>query len=484
MPIMKGEDLMNGFNIFGYDVKTSYTKQLADYIADLKYDDIPAEVVERAKFTTLHTIGCSLAATHLEMSNSADRIAHQISCDGSATSWVSGKKMSAAAACFTNGTAADMLDWEDCSYTGHPMAALVPTSIAVAEELGVSGKDYITAFIAGFEIYQRIALCVGHPARGRQPKYGHALPNWPIFAASAAAAKFYGLNSEQCNQTIGMSVLFHKQLSNLQQATLSGAYHYESGWCAQGGLQAALCAREGINNLMDSLDIPYAYVEQQLDDPAYEWLNKELGSRYTLMELLVKHWPANMWVQNPVEAALNLLEKYAFSIDSIDEIIVDPPLEFRMHFRPEGYESLMDAEFSTPYCIAVALCNPKPGAVWYSEENMKNPRVLSLASKVKAGPSKPDGLLEMFTIFLDSNGKDFPKRDVTIKMQDGTIYKETVVLPKGHPANMLTKEEFHDLFLYQSSPALGQQKAQQLFEYITDLEKQDSLSNISQFFIR
>lgn len=475
---------MSGFNIFNYDVKTNYTEQLSDFLTNLRYEDLPKDVIDRAKCTTLHAIGCSIAAADMDMTKSANKIAAEVGKGGNATSWTNGQKLTPAAACFANGTACDMLDWEDCSYTGHPMAALVPAAMAVAEDQKATGKDYLTAFVAGFEVYQRIALCVGHPAKGRPVKFGHALPNWPVFAASMAAAKFYGLDAEKTNQAIGMSVLFHKQLSNLQQATLSGAYHYESGWCAQGGLQAALCAREGINNLKDSLDIPYAYVEQQIEDPPYEWLNKELGSRWLLMELLVKHWPANMWVQNPVEAALSLLKQHQFALEDIEEIIVNPPLEFRMHFRPEGYESLMDAEFSTPYCIAAALYNPDPGPEWYSAETMKDPKVLALAAKVKSGDAAPDGLLYMFNIFLESNGKAFPKRTVTIRMKDGTVYEEMVELPKGHPANMLTHDEFHELFLHQTSKTLPKEKAEGLFNFIMDLENQEDLSKIGQFFVQ
>lgn len=473
---------MGGFNIFGFDVKTNYTDQLSQFLVDLRYEDIPAEVLDRAKCMTLHTIGCAIAAADMSMTESANRIAEEIGSGGRATSWTTGKKLTANGACFTNATACDMLDWEDCCYTGHPMASLVPTAMAIAEEEKACGKDYLTAFVAGFEVYQRIALCVGDPSKGRTPGFGHALPNWPIFAASMAAAKFYGLDVEKTNQALGMSVLFHKQTSNLQQATLSDAYHFENGLCAQGGLQAAMCAQEGFKNLKDSLDIPYSYVELQSENPTYEWMNKDLGKRWFLLESLVKHWPANMWVQNPIEAALLLLKDHQFNPDEIEEIIVDPPLEYRMHFRPEGYESVMDAEFSTPYCVAAALYYPVPGAWWYSKETMKDPKVLALAAKVKGGDSEPDGLLPMFNTFLQSEGKAFPKRTVTIRMKDGAVYEKVVELPKGHPANMLTHEEFRESFLQQTEKAMTRENAEALFHFIMDLENQEDLSQIGRFF--
>ena len=115
---------------------TNYTQVLAEYAANLTYDKIPAEVIERAKLMTLHTLGVSLAAKMDELAQNAVKIGSELNngVGGSATVWTTGEKLSPANAVFVNGTISDILDWEDCSWTGHPSASAVPVSIAVAED--------------------------------------------------------------------------------------------------------------------------------------------------------------------------------------------------------------------------------------------------------------------------------------------------------------------------------------------------------------
>jgi len=312
------------------------------------------------------------------------------------------------------------------------------------------------------------------------------LANWPIWAASSAAAKMLGLNREQIDKTMGMTVLFHKLTSNLEQASMTDAYHYEHGqeaWC---GVMAAMCAKEGVSNLLGALDIPYAFFEQfcpqHLPEPRYDWLNKDLGMRYTIMELLIKHWPANMWIQTPVELAHDIVKENDIDVNQIVEIIVDPAMNRppRMHFRPEGFDSLFEAEFSTPYCIAACLLEDKPGANWYSDDNLKNPKLLALASKVKSGPTPQPAF--PFAYFFESNGKHSFVRTVTIMLNDGTTYSKTSDLHKGSPTYMLTWEEFHKLFMDQTAFELGNEKSQGLYEFIKELENVQDVSEIGKFF--
>ena len=104
------------------------------------------------------------------------------------------------------------------------------------------------------------------------------------------------------------------------------------------------------------------------------------------METLLKHWPANMWVQTPVELVRKLADENGFGPDDIEEIILDAPIRNRMWAPDEGFTSVTHAQFSAPYVIACMLYNPVPGAYWYSQEMMKDPKIIALAKKVKSGP--------------------------------------------------------------------------------------------------
>jgi len=460
--------------------KTDYTAELAKYIVASKFEDLPAEVIDRAKHITLHTIGAGLAASKLSLIQKAERVAARISGGGSGSStiWGNGKKSSSAVAAFANGTAADALDWEDCSWTGHPSAGLIPAGIAVAEETQCSGKDYLVAIVAAYEVYQRIAMSVQPPDDFNHSK-GWGLATWQIFTASVAAAKLYNLNEKKTEQAMGMSVLYHKMLSNLQQATMSDAYHYEWGFSALSGILAAICAQEGVDNLERCMDIPYAYQEQLTESVKREWLLKDIGQRYLIMDLLIKHWPANMWVQTPVEICVDLVKTNGINLEDIESIIVDPPTQGRMHFDSKGFSSTMDAQFSLPYTISAALYYKHPGAEWYSEEAMKNEQILQLAAKVHGGENPPLSLQDSFLLF-QSGG--FPVKQVTIVLKDGKTFQQMQAYHKGHPNMMMTNEEFFELFMEQTKDALSERKAAQLYNFVMDLESVEDMSEIGFFF--
>lgn len=454
---------------------TRYTQTLADYASGLRYEDIPGEVLERARMLTLHTIGTALAANPVPLSASAVKVAQAVNCGagGEASVWLGGGKLSMAEAAFANGTLSDMLDWEDCAWAGHPSAGVIPVAVAVAEGLHRSGKDYLAAVVAGYEVYQRVSMAV-QPAADFDHNQGWALGNWQIFAASTPAAKLMGLDGSQMNQAFGMSVLYAAMPTNLQQATMSGAYHYQYGIAAQNGILAAMCAKEGIESLNDCFDIPYAYCEQLTKAVDRSWLDRNLGSVYYMMDVLVKHWPTNMWVNTPLEIVDLLVKEHHIDYRGIEEITINPPTQYRMHYEKEGFGTLMAAQFSIPYVIAARLLEPQPGPNWYTPEMFGNPELLELAGRVKAGPDPEDTLLGAFNIFQAGS---HPQKTVTIRMKDGTVYEKTKRTHKGHPLDMMSREEFCDRFRRQASFALTPERTEEIIQFVLSLDQVGDMSS-------
>lgn len=453
---------------------TEYTRKLAEYAVGVCYEDIPEEVLERARMLTLHTIGTALAARPVSLSASAVKVAEAANGGkgGEASVWLGGGKLSMAEAAFANGTLSDMLDWEDCAWAGHPSAGVVPAAMAVSEGLHKSGKEYLEAVVAGYEVYQRVSMAV-QPAADFDHNQGWALGNWQIFAASTPAGKLLGLDGGQMNQAMGMSVLYAAMPTNLQQATMSNAYHYQYGIAAQNGILAAMCAKQGIESLNDCFDIPYAYCEQLTKEVDRSWLNRNLGETYYMMDVLVKHWPANMWVNTPVEMVDLMAKEYGIDYRNIEEIVVNPPTQYRMHYEKDGFDTLMAAQFSIPYVIAASLIDPQPGPNWYTGEMFRNPELLELAGKVKAGPDKEDTLLGAFHIFQEGS---HPEKTVTITMKDGTVYKKTQRTHKGHPLDMMSREEFCDRFRRQASFALDQEQTERIIDFVLNLDTVEDMS--------
>lgn len=474
---------------------TLYTQALSEYTQNLKYEDLPAEVVERAKAILLDTIGAALAASGTSIAGKACRMALSANNGegGPVSVWGTGKQMSAINAALVMGTMADILDWEDCAWTGHPSAAVIPCAWIAAQERHKSGRDLIAAIVAGYEVYQRIAMAV-QPSDERWKTRGWGLTNWQIFAATISACKVYGLDARKVNQAIGLACESSTMPTTYHAATMSDFRPFEYGYRARDGFLIAKSVEQGIHNNLDGLDDPRCYagvmcgdaashsnvgekLEATKDEADLSWLTRDLGTRYLLMETQFKHWPADMWSQAAVELVIDLVRQHGFAPNEIAEILVDPATENRMLLPDGGFDSITYAQFSTPYAIAAALCQPAPGADWYTPEMMHSAQVLDLAKRVKAGSSPADSAMSCFRQFRTGT---YPVKTVTVTLKDGTQYTGQMDCPPGHPSKMLSREEQVDRFRARASAVLEGDRLEQVLQGLSSIETVDDIGTLAE----
>lgn len=459
-----------GFNYHG--ITTDMTKQLCHFVKELKFEDIPPMVIERAKMNIMHTVGVSLCSAQLQQVKDAIQISQEMSPGASqeATQWATGKKMSWEAAAFTAGSMGDMLDWEDCSVTGHPSAGVIPTAVIAAEVLKKSGKDLLTAVVAGYEVYQRVALA------------GNSnIVSYNIFGCLAVLMKLMDLPEEKMNQAFGIGTACAIIPTSPHETTMSDSLNYLYGYKAENTVTMIKTALNGIESMEDAFDDPTAYLyHTKMIQP--QWITKELGESWLMMTMiLIKHWPANVFVQTYAELAARLVTKYRFNPDDVAEIIISPSVEFRHWYSETGYESVTQAQFSIPYCTACAMYHPEPGALWYQPETMKDQKIIDLMMKVKA-----DGFVK-FDFFKARFIQDLingthPEKFMTVRMKDGTEYVESAFTHPGHPNYMLTRDEFKDMFRLTTKNVLSPEKTEGAIDCICNLEKYEDASILPSFF--
>ena len=457
-----------GFNTHG-PLTTDWTKQLCHFIKTLKYEDIPPMVIEQAKMMVMQTVGVSLCSADLKQVKDVIAISKEMSpgSEGTATLWADGAKVSWEAAALTAGTMGDTLDWEDCSVTGHPSAGVIPTAVIATEVLHKSGKDMLTAIVAGYEVYQRVALA------GRSN-----IVSYNIFGNLTVLMKLLDLSKEQMNQAFGIGTACAIIPANVHELTMSDSLNYLYGFRAESTITMIKTALYGIENMEDAFDDPTAYLAHcGYQEP--EWLTKELGEHWMMMDmLLVKHWPANVFVQTYAELAARLVTKYKFNPDDVEEVIIRPSVAFRHWYSETGYDSVTQAQFSIPYCTACAMYHPEPGAVWYQPETMKDPKVIDLMMKVKA-----DGFVKMagMKFIKDLIDGKHPEKFMIVRMKDGTEYVESTFTHPGHPHYMLTRDEFKDRFRLETRNILTSEQAENAIDCICRLDEYEDASVLPKF---
>lgn len=460
----------------------SYTQQLSEFLVGIKYEDLPKEVIDQVKRLTIHTIGVSVAAAPIRQSQSAIRLSEENGGKEEATIWGgSGQKVPAESAAFANATQADILDWEDCSWTGHPSAGAISAAFAVAEAKGLTGKDYITAVVAAYEGYQRIAMAV-QPSHEFCRTKAWGLSSWQIFASSLAAAKLYGQDADKTNQTIGATVYAAPGAVGLHGngTRKSDVYHYAHGTDAYNGIFAAKLAEAGIGNGKDYLDGPQGYWSLVSDQVDESWYVKDAGKRWLILETYIKHWPANMWIQTPLEILDAIYKEHPFRAEEVKEIRLDPITTLTaLDYKTTG-KTTLDAQFNASFCTAAYILNPVPGAHWFTEDQLDQEEVINLAGKFKeVGETKVP--IEHFDIFKQGS---FPEMTVEVELTDGTLLKKTAAFPKGHPKNNTTLEEEYELFRQITTPFLGETQAEQFIKAVDNLENLENLKDAAKNLVR
>ena len=459
---------------------TERTKALSSFIANMKYEDIPTDVVDCGKMLTLHCAGVALAAKGQSPVVSSIASAQDLGTCGEkqATLWGVGKAplMSSIIA---NPTASDTLDWEDCSLTGHPTASMVPVALGMCEAYGKTGRDYLTAMIGGFEVYQRIAGFIQPPKGWDHIKKGWGLGTWQIFASSIPAGKVLGCDENQFNQLIGGSGCMTPVVNTIAQKNMSDFYHQQFGFVSlNGAMLAQMAKRDQLAGLHDILDMEGGYSMMMRGFANEGWLDRNLGAEWMLKEILFKHWPANMWVQTPLDCMDALRKEYGFTIGDIESVYITPGIQFRNKYCPDGYKSMMECQFSTAYCLSAYMLDQHPGPHWFSAEMLKNPTLLEMAGRVKMDTENVLLLSECFALFTDGT---FPKITMKVTLKDSSVLEKDYQYPKGHPRNPYDwTEAERDFRIGARVAGLCDKKIEKFISMCKDLEHVANVTEMAQ----
>jgi 2-methylcitrate dehydratase PrpD len=220
----------------------SLSRQLARWVTQLAYDDLPPAVIDRAKGVTLQCLSSVLIGSQTKPGRDAIALikSEEDGVRKGATILVHGGTVTKSGAAFAN---AEMAfaggKWDTFRMLMHPGTSVPPAALAAAEETGASGKEFITAIAAGYEVMERLAADVIPTLMARG---FHASPVFGIFGAAVAAAKIYGVNEDQMNSTIALCASLAG--GNLEGAR-SGGRALREGAAVRNAMLAVALARQG-----------------------------------------------------------------------------------------------------------------------------------------------------------------------------------------------------------------------------------------------
>jgi 2-methylcitrate dehydratase PrpD len=355
------------------------TAELAERASSIRYQDLPDEVRTLARQCLLDWLAVTLAGSREALSRI---LADQAIEDGGrpAASLIGrDEKISGPQAALVNGAASHALDYDDVNMamSGHPTVPIVPALLALAEDSGASGADFLAAFVAGYETECRIGVLVlpDHYARGF-----HATGTIGSFGAAAACAHLLGLDAEKTATALGIAAT---QAAGLKSMFGTMCKPLHAGKAAQNGLLAATLAARGFSSRPDALECAQGFAATQSSDFRAERALADPPGGYHLRGNLFKYHAACYLTHAPIECARKLRREHAVDASAVREasLKVDAGASKVCHILAP--KTGLEAKFSLRLTTAMALAGIDTARLdAYGEATAQNPALAALRDKV------------------------------------------------------------------------------------------------------
>jgi len=451
----------------------SPTQALSQYIAKTTFEDIPENVVEEAKDCILDSLGCAVGGATLQPGKVIIDFFTDLGGHPEASVLATGKKLPCIHTAYVNSYLANLLDFDDTSTRplAHPGATIIPPGLALAEKIGASGRDLITAIVIAYEAWGRIAQAIASSPERQAKVWG--MSTHQIFGAAIVSAKLLKFDAEQIANALGLAGVSapvpncRKLGVELEDRPISWAKN-NFGWASMGGVLAACLTEKGFKGNKHILDGERGFwLMASSDQCDFEKITLNLGTDYLISQTGFKPYASCRMTHSSLDAIVEIMAKHKADVNKIKTIKVNNIAEVAETFGVHNPASILDAQFSLPHLIALELLGKSPSK-GLSDDDLTDPMVRSLAERVSIEPSS-----ELEKKFCQ-NG--LLSAMVSIELTDGSLYSKRVDIPKWSATSRPTRRELQDKFIRLTAPTIGSEAADAIVE---DIEQLANLRDIS-----
>jgi 2-methylcitrate dehydratase PrpD len=445
-------------------MRPTTTGRLAEFVAGLRYEDVPAPVIERVKRQTLDLVGVALAGSAQPVGRLALRQAERQASCPQATVWGSNLKVSALDAAFSNGVAAHALDFDDMWLpSAHPSAPTLPAALAVAEAQGASGKDLLVAQTAAYEVIGKLSSAVtGH-------RIGwHTTAIFGGFGAAAASARLLRLDERRLATAWGIATSAAGGIDG-QEGTMTKPFH--AGNAARSGVMGAVLAADGFTANDHVFDPDEGFFEAffrgiPADSPR---ITLGLGDPYHLMSpgIGIKMYPAGYFMHHTFEAALQLVLEHDLHPEDIREVEIG--LRTERNFNHPVIRSGLEGKFSLQYMAAMAIVDRALTIESFTDEHALSESVQGMLARTRARVDRS----------ITPN-RDLTYNPVTLRLQDGRELTAIQPMPKSHWRYLLPREEWVGKFRRNAGYVFDQQRTDRIRAVIERLEELEDVRELTE----
>jgi 2-methylcitrate dehydratase PrpD len=408
------------------------SRELIEFTHGLKLETLPPDIVSRAKGCLLDSLGCALFGS---LQPWAKIMADEMLAEGSrGRSTVIGRKQTVAApaAALCNGTSMHGFELDDLLDEAivHPGAIIVPAALAAAESVDAPGSRLLLGIIAGYEILNRVGLAVGlEPAHRGFHKTSVIGP----VGAAIAAGVVMGLKPDQLSAAAGLGCSTSSGIKSFAAGTGGGMMkRMHAGRSAESGVRMAQLAARDFTGPPTAIDGRFGLLEVFGGKSARpELLTAGLGKNWAMQCVFVKVYPCCSWIQATVQQLVVLRGPQPLRPKDIKQVRIGVSAYAANNNGEPAPVDTMGAQYSFPYCAALALTGDPTDPGMYLEQAIDDAERRELAHRVE--------------LYIDAEmDAAYPKHygsRIELLLANGERRASFVLDPHGMPADPVNVQE-------------------------------------------
>ncbi|MDR3533649.1 MAG: MmgE/PrpD family protein, partial [Rhodopila sp.] len=440
------------------------TRDLARFAARLRFEDIPAEVVAHAKLCLLDGLGVALFGAGLPWTGHVRDLVLAEGATPAASFWGTPYRGSVAQASLVNGTAGHAFEMDDIHKESilHPNSLAGPVALAFAEQAGgMSGRDVLTAIVAGYEVGTRVgnAATMALFLRGFHPQGTSG-----VFVAAATAGRILGLPEERMQHAFGIAGSMGAGLMAAQEGAMVKRLH--AGRAAQAGVQAALLAQRGFTGISDVLEAGYGgFLSSFSGRPDAARLTAGLGSVWETAQVGFKLYPSVTSIHTALDALDTVMTEQGLQAGDIRSVSVGCSHMTFVHtawpYKPAGVTA---AQMNLFYGLAVIALYRDASVRQYGEDRLENPAVLAFIPRISAFEDAE----------LEAMGAPFRHAcRLELTTNDGRTFRHERLARRGSPEDAVGEAEIVRKFASNVAGLLSADEAAHLRGLVMTLDNLD-----------
>lgn len=445
---------------------TGATAALARFAAELRFEDLPAAVVEHMRLLILDGLACGLYGSTLPSSAKLrDALIAEGKGPAECTIWGRHERLPLRDAVMANAYAVDSFESDDLHRDAliHAAPVVLAPALALSEKLGArTGRELITALAAGCEVGSRIGMAAGYAMIKRG---FHAAAVTGPFLSAATTSRLLRLDAATTRQALGIAGSFGAGLIAAQRGAMVKSLHLAKA--AETGVHAGLLARTGFTGTTDVLEAPYGgYVAAFGQGDASPLSTDDLGHRWALLQIGFKKHMCGASTHSGIDAVLSIRDQLAGATPARIDVYVSGVTLEHAGWRYDPAEGPGAARLDLPWCIAAAVVRGRVTVDEFTPEALTDPVLVAMADRVIMHHD-PE---------IDRLGR--PARHQTrVKIQaGGRILEAEVVTGLGSQDHPLGRVDVREKLRFLAERSIGEKTASTIEDIVGSIEEADDVS--------